>query len=78
MYDNDAWIKVQRVIPLKCATGGEAYQVMRTDIAASTAVDYTYLDIAEYQPYAKFLYAYAEVRGMKIEFNAANFSGTGN
>ena len=51
---------------------------MRTDIAASTAVDYTYLDIAEYQPYAKYLYAYAEVRGMKIEFNAANFSGSGN
>ena len=25
LYDNDAWIKVQRIIPLKCATGGEAY-----------------------------------------------------
>ena len=79
LYGNKAWIRCQRIIPLKCATGGEAYQILRSgNISTSTSVDFTYLDTIEYGPYKTFLYSYAEVRGMKVEFNAANFSGSGN
>lgn len=49
LYDNDAWIKVQRSVAIRFTNnlGGNAwagYVQMRTDLATSTAVDNTWID----------------------------------
>lgn len=51
IYDADAFVRIQRTVPLTVLTAlglGSAQICMRSDIASSTAVDFTYLDQLEY------------------------------
>jgi hypothetical protein len=50
---------------------------MRTDLATSSATDWSWIDAPEYQPY-HLLYNLCEVRGLKMEVTIGQFASTGN
>lgn len=80
LYDADAFIKVQRTVPIVLLTAinvNVAQIQMRSDLLASGAVDFTYLDQQEYLPFT-FLYNLVELRGMKMEVTMGNYQATNN